>query len=73
MAARDPIDAVGQDEAQPRRAGDPREERGKRARPGIGVVQVLEDEQDRLALAGPFEQAAASKSQAVRSLTTARL
>ena len=57
VAARDPVRAVGQEQAQPRGARDAGEERREVAGPGVGVMEVLEDEQDRLALPCPLEQA----------------
>ena len=56
MAAGDAVDPIRQDEAHPRGPGHPREEGGEAARPGVGMVQILEDEQDRPVLAGALEQ-----------------
>src|SRR5438034_641570 len=56
MAAGDAVDPIRQDEAHSRGPGHPREEGGEAARPGVGMVQILEDEQDRPVLAGALEQ-----------------
>ena len=57
MAAREAVRAVGHHEAQPGGPRHAREERRQPPGPGVGVVEVLEDEQDRPALPCPLEQA----------------
>ena len=57
VIARDLVATVGQDQAQPCGPGHTREERGEVPCPGVRVMEVLEDEEHRLAFAGPLEQA----------------
>ena len=57
VVAADDVGLVGADDRQPLVARDPGQERDERAGGGVGVVEVLEDEDDGLPLAEPAEQA----------------
>ena len=57
VVAADDVGLVGADDRQALFARDPRQERDERPGRGIGEVEVLEDEDDRMLLAEPTEQA----------------
>ncbi len=56
VVAADDVGLVRADDRQALFARDPRQERDERPRGGIGLVQVLDDEDDRMLLAQPTEQ-----------------